>query len=224
MRLLIAEDDPKLSGALTEIFTKNNYIADPVTNGNDALEYAQSGNYDGIVLDIMMPGMDGIQVLNALRKSGNTVPVLILTAKNEVEDRIEGLDCGADDYLAKPFAIGELLARVRAMLRRREDFTPDLKQFNGMSLDCSTMEIQYKEKSVRLVNREFHVMEMLMETPKMIVTTDRFMEHIWGWESGVEVSIVWVIISNLRKKLTEIDAPAEIRAARGVGYSLEEKK
>lgn len=223
MRLLIAEDDPKLLSALIKIFQANNYSTDAVDNGIDALYYAQSGNYDGIVLDVMMPGKDGIEVLKELRENFITTPVIILTAKNEVSDRITGLDSGADDYLAKPFAIGELLARVRAMLRRKDDFTPELKKYNGLSLNCSTMEIEYNGKTSKLVNREFQMLQMLIETPRCIITTDRFMEHIWGWESGVEVSIVWVIISNLRKKMTEINAPVEIRAARGVGYSLEAK-
>lgn len=223
MRLLVAEDDLKLSDALVKIFVKSNYIADAVYNGNDAFDYAMSGNYDGIILDIMMPGIDGIEVLRKLRAEHMTTPVLILTAKTEVSDRITGLDTGADDYLAKPFAIGELLARVRAMLRRKEDFTPDMKIFNGMSLNSQTMEVEYNCKAVRLVSREYQVLEMLIEAPKCIVSTERFMEHIWGWDSGVEVSIVWVIISNLRKKLADINAPVEIKAVRGVGYSLEAK-
>lgn len=222
MRILIAEDETDIADALVAIMQKNNYCADSVNNGNDALEYAQSGNYDAVILDIMMPGMDGIEVLTELRKSGNKIPVLLLTAKSELSDRVHGLDCGADDYLPKPFAVSELMARVRAMLRRRSDYQPDIISVNNVMLNKSTMEIEYESAGIRLVAREFQVLEVLMDNVKRIMTTDYLMEHIWGWDSNVDVSIVWVTISGIRKKLAEIDAPLSIKTIRGVGYVLEE--
>lgn len=221
MRLLLAEDDLDISKAIVTIFEKNNYCTDAVYNGQDAYIYAAEGNYDGIVLDIMMPEMDGLEVLSRLRKEGISTPILLLTAKGELNDRVAGLDAGADDYLPKPFAASELLARVRAMLRRKGEFQPDILQFGTLLLDRGTFELRCGTAAVRLVSREFQVMEMLMENPRQIISTDRFMEHIWGWDSEVEVSIVWVTVSNLRKKMLSIGAPVSIRAVRGVGYQLE---
>jgi len=222
MRILIAEDETDIADALVTIMQKNSYSADAVYNGRDALEFAQSGNYDAVILDIMMPEMDGIEVLTKIRKSGNTVPVLLLTAKSELSDRVNGLDSGADDYLPKPFAVSELMARVRAMLRRRSDYQPDITSVNNAELNKSTMEIQYAGRSARLVAREFQVLETLMDNAGRIITTDYMMEHIWGWESSADVSIVWVTVSAIRKKLSEINAPVNIRTVRGVGYVLEE--
>lgn len=223
MRLLIAEDDKDISKALVMILGKNNYSVDAVFNGRDAYEYAMSGNYDGIILDIMMPELDGITVLTKLRGEGIVTPILLLTAKAEVEDRVSGLDAGADDYIAKPFAISELLARVRAMLRRTGEFQPDILDFKSVTLNKSTYELGYKDKYIRLVSREFQMIEMLMKMPGQVISTAQFMDKIWGWDSEVEVSIVWVYISNLRKKFMSIQAPIEIRAIRGVGYCMEEK-
>lgn len=224
MRLLIAEDNRDISKALVTLFEKNNYGADAVYNGNDALEYALTGNYDGIILDIMMPGQDGIEVLKKLRQKHIATPVLMLTAKGEISDRVTGLDAGADDYLPKPFAISELLARVRAMLRRRSDFQPDILDINGVQLNRGTLELSYDGRTVRLVAREFQVLEMLMEHKEQIISTDTMMEHIWGWDSDVEVNIVWVTISNIRKKFQSLNAPLQIRAVRGIGYQLEENR
>lgn len=221
MRLLIAEDNKDISKALVTIFEKNSYCVDAVYNGNDALDYAISGNYDGIILDIMMPGYSGIEVLKILRRNKNSTPILMLTAKSELDDCVLGLDAGADDYLPKPFAISELLSRVRAMLRRRSDYQPDIVELNGVELNKGTLEIAYNKNSVCLVTREFQVFEMLIENAEQIVTTDKLMEHIWGWDSDVEVNIVWVTISNIRKKLQSINAPVIIRAVRGIGYLLE---
>ncbi len=222
MRILIAEDETDISDVLVAIMQKNNYCADSVNNGIDALAYSMSGNYDALILDIMMPGMDGIEVLAELRKKGNTIPVLLLTAKSELTDIVYGLDNGADDYLPKPFAITELMARVRAMLRRRSDYQPDVISINDVILNKSTMELEYKLKKTRLVAREFQVLEILMDNVKRIITTDYLMEHIWGWDSNVDVSIVWVTISAIRKKIAEIEAPVSIRTIRGVGYAMEE--
>ncbi len=223
MRLLIAEDDTDISRALTALFAHNNYSTDAVYNGNDAYDYALEGNYDGIILDIMMPGMDGLQVLQALRKNGIKTPVLLLTAKGEIEDRVNGLDAGADDYLPKPFAASELLARVRAMLRRKENYQQTQLEFENLTLDVSTFELGCEGNTIRLVSREFQMLQLLMQSPGVVISTDQFMERIWGWDSDVEVSIVWVYISNLRKKLEKLGANVTIKAVRGVGYCLEKK-
>lgn len=223
MRLLIAEDDPDIVRALTALFEHNHYSVDAVTNGNDAYDYALSDNYDGIIMDIMMPGMDGLQVLRHLRATSVKTPVLLLTAKGEIEDRVNGLDAGADDYLPKPFAAAELLARVRAMLRRKENYQTDILEFEGMTLDLSTFELGYGENRMRLVSREFQMLELLMQSPGSVISTEQFMEKIWGWDSDVEISIVWVYISNLRKKFDKLGAPVGIKAVRGVGYCLEKK-
>lgn len=220
MRLLIAEDDRDISKALVMILEKNNYSVDSVFNGKEAYEYAVSDNYDGIILDIMMPELDGIEVLTKLRSERISTPILLLTAKAEVDDRVAGLDAGADDYLAKPFAISELLARLRTMLRRKGEFQPDILEFKSVTLNKATYELGYNDKYVRLASREFQMLEMLMKMPGQVIPTDQFMDKIWGWDSEVEVSIVWVYISNLRKKFATIQAPIEIHAIRGVGYCM----
>lgn len=220
MRLLIAEDDADIAKALTALLEHNNYNVDAVINGEDAYHYAKTGNYDGILLDIMMPGMDGLEVLRRLRAEAVSTPVLLLTAKGEVEDRVAGLDAGADDYLPKPFAASELLARVRAMLRRKDNYQGEVLEFEGMRLDLSTFELSYRQAGIRLVSREFQMLQLLMQSPGAIVSTEQFMDKIWGWDSEVEVSIVWVYISNLRKKIDRLKAPVTIRAVRGVGYCL----
>ncbi|MBE6014850.1 MAG: response regulator transcription factor [Lachnospiraceae bacterium] len=224
MRILVAEDDPRLLKTLLHIFQSNNFLADGVSNGEDALDYAQTEEYDGFVFDIMMPGMDGLQVLKTLRNRGISTPALFLTARTEVEQRVEGLDAGADDYLPKPFATTELLARVRAMLRRKDNFTPDLLKMGDLILNQSTYQISYKDNTASLSGKEFQLLEMLMQRPGVVITTDQFMTHVWGWESDVDTGAVWVHISNLRKKLESLDAPVQIRFQRGTGYVLEEKK
>lgn len=224
MRLLIAEDDIRLLKSLKYIFEKNKYLVDAVSNGTEALSYGMTGEYDGIVLDIMMPGLDGIEVLKQLRTNGVSAPVLFLTAKTEVYQKVEGLDAGADDYLSKPFSQPELLARVRAMLRRKENYVPDLLTVSDVSLNRSTYELQYKNSKKNLSGKEFQIMEMLMQSPRIIVTSEQLLSHIWGWDSEVEISTVWVHISNIRKKLMTLDAPLEIRFVRNAGYMLEEKK
>lgn len=222
MRLLIAEDDRDIAKALTALFEHNNYSVDAVYNGNDGYDYAVEGHYDGIILDIMMPGMDGLEVLRALRNAGVKTPVLLLTARGELEDRVSGLDAGADDYLPKPFAASELLARVRAMLRRRENYQEDILEFGGLRLNPSTFELSFQDRNLRLVSREFQMFQLLMQCPGSVISTEQFMERIWGWDSDVEVSIVWVYISNLRKKIDRLGAPVNIRAIRGTGYCLEQ--
>lgn len=223
MRLLIAEDDRDISRALKVLFEHNNYIVDTVTNGNDAYSYGASKNYDGILLDIMMPGIDGLEVLRRLRADSVKTPILMLTAKGEIEDRVNGLDAGADDYLTKPFAANELLARVRAMLRRKDTYQNELLEFHGLRLDLSTFELRFGQNGIRLASRELQMLQLLMLSPGTVIPTEQFMEKIWGWDSDVEVSIVWVYISNLRKKFEKLEAPVNIRAIRGVGYCLEKK-
>lgn len=221
MRLLIAEDDPKLRKSLVHIFEHNHYAVDSVDNGMDALEYASTGAYDGLVLDIMMPGLDGVTVLQKLRASGITTPALFLTARTEVHQRIEGLDAGADDYLPKPFSTQELLARVRAMLRRKDTFTPDLLTVGALTLNRSTYELQHGSQLLSLSGREFQVMEMLMCNPNQILTAEQLISHIWGWDTNVDTSVVWVHISNIRKKIDALGAPVSIRFVRNAGYVLE---
>ena len=223
MRILLAEDEKALSRVLVSIFEKNNYSVDPVYDGEDALAYLQSENYDVAVLDIMMPKKDGITVLRKLRESGNNLPVLMLTAKSEVEDKVLGLDSGANDYLAKPFDTQELLARIRAITRSRAVADNKLRMGN-IALDRATFELSSPSGSFRLANKEFQMMEMLLSNPRNVVATERFLERIWGFDTDVEINVVWVYISYLRKKLDALSADVAIKASRNAGYSLEEKK
>lgn len=223
MKLLLAEDEKELSNALVVILKHNNYSVDAVYDGEDALDYGLCGNYDAIILDIMMPKMDGLTVLANLRKQGVMVPILMLTAKSETEDKIKGLDFGADDYLAKPFATGELLARLRAMTRRKSEFTPNILSAGKVSLNRETYELLSEDMSFRLGNKEFQMMEMLISRPNRLISTEQFLENIWGYDSDVEINVVWVYISYLRKKLIMLNADLEIKAARGMGYTLVQK-
>ena len=224
MRILIAEDDTRLLKSLVHIFEMNHYAVDGVDNGVDAFDYASSGEYDGLVLDIMMPGMDGVTLLKKLRTSGITTPALFLTAKTETYQKIEGLDAGADDYLPKPFSTGELLARVRAMLRRKDNFTPDLLTFDGLTLNRSTYELVCGDNTLPLSGKEFQVMEMLMQSCGVIVTAEQLITHIWGWNTNVDTSVVHVHVSNIRKKLDQLGAQLTIKFVRNAGYLLEAKK
>ncbi len=224
MRILLAEDEKDLSKALVAILKHNNYSVDAVFNGVDALDYALCENYDGIILDLMMPKKTGLEVLKELRKKEISTPVLILTAKTEVEDRIIGLDAGADDYLTKPFAMGELLARIRAMTRRKTEYSPNIVSIGNLTLNRETFELSTEKGSFRLGNKEFQMIEMLMSNPNRLISTEHFMEHIWGYETEAEINVVWVYISYLRKKLASLGANLEIKATRGVGYTLEEIK
>lgn len=224
MRLLLAEDEHSLSRAIVAILIKNNYSVDAVYDGAEALDYIEINKYDGIILDIMMPKMDGIAVLKKIREKGITTPVIILTAKSEVDDKVLGLDSGANDYLTKPFAAKELLARIRAMTRTFSEQNDSRLQFGNVTLDCASFELSTPGGSYKLANKEFQMMEMLMRHPKHLVSTEKFMEHIWGYDSEAEVNVVWVYISYLRKKLTAIDGNIQIKAQRNAGYSLEEIK
>lgn len=223
MRLLLAEDERSLSRAIIAILEKNNYSADAVYDGAEALEYLEAGNYDGVILDIMMPKMDGIEVLKTLRERGNPIPVLMLTAKSEIDDKVLGLDSGANDYLTKPFHSKELLARIRAMTRAQTVPSGTQLRLGNITLDRATFELSSPTGCFRLANREFQVMELLMVNPKNLISTERFMEKIWGYDSEAEVNVVWVYISYLRKKLTALHANIQIKATRNAGYSLEER-
>lgn len=223
MRLLLAEDEKDLSHALVSIFRHNHYEVDPVYNGLDALAYLESTEYEGVILDIMMPGMDGITLLKKIRANGNTTPVLLLTAKTEVDDRVLGLDSGADDYLGKPFAMQELLARIRVMTRRKEQKVSHQLAYGNLILDQPSCEIRVGEKSCRLSNKEFQMLELLMMYPGQLISTERFMDKIWGIDSEADIQVVWVYISYLRKKLSAVGAKVQIRAFRNQGYRLEEK-
>ena len=221
MRILFAEDDRDISKAVQTLLTRSGYSVDTVYNGRDAIDYIEQGGYDGVILDWMMPGLSGIEVLAQMRSDGIATPVLMLTARDAIKDRVEGLDTGADDYLPKPFAASELLARIRAMLRRKEDYKHDVIKFADVELDKSAMTIRCHNKSVSLTNKAFQLMEMLVEHPGAVLSISQIMERVWGWDSDAEVNVVWVNISFLRKKLSELGAHVKIKAVRGVGYSLE---
>ena len=221
MRLLLAEDEKSLAKAVSAILAKNNFSVDVVYDGADALDYLRAGNYDGAVLDIMMPKLDGISVLKTIRAEGNMVPVLLLTAKSEVDDKVEGLDSGANDYLTKPFAAKELLARIRAMTRATTAQPSSTLQVGNLTLDRATFELKSPTGSFRLANKEFQMLETLMANPRSLISTERFMEKIWGFDSEAEINVVWVYISYLRKKLAALNANVQIKATRNAGYSLE---
>lgn len=221
MRLLLAEDELAFSKAVAKILEKNHYTVEIADNGEDALNRLKTGSYDGAVLDIMMPKMDGITVLKKLRAGGCCLPVLLLTAKAEIEDKVEGLDSGANDYLTKPFDSRELLARIRAMTRTRTAADNRLT-FGNITLDRATFELSSPTASVRLANKEFQMMEFLMLNPRNLISSERFLEHIWGYNSEAGLNVVWVYLSCLRKKLRALHADIQIKAARNAGYFLEE--
>ena len=221
MRILLAEDERSLSRAVIALLEKNNYSADAVYDGQEALEYLEVGNYDALILDLMMPKMDGLTVLRTLREQGNPIPVLILTAKSEVDDKVLGLDTGANDYLTKPFSTQELMARIRAMTRSQTGGKVTSRlTFGNITLDQATFELSSPAGSFRLANKEFQMMEMLMRNPRQFIPTERFLERIWGYDSEVELSVVWVYISYLRKKLSALRSNIQIKVTRNAGYSL----
>ena len=224
MRLLYAEDEPAMSEAVVDILEYHNYNVDAVSNGADALAYAREGIYDGIILDVMMPVKDGFSVLRELREEGIRTPVLLLTARAEIEDRITGLDLGADDYLPKPFAMGELLARVRAMLRRREEFTPDVLVCGDLRLNTANGELACGENVQILPKLEYKLMELLMRNQGICISTEDILTKIWGYDTDSDIGVVWVYISYLRKRLTAIGSKVEIKVRRSVGYLLEVPK
>ena len=223
MKLLFAEDERSLSRAITHILEKNCYSVDAVYDGQAALDYLENGDYDGIILDIMMPKVDGITVLRQLRSKGNHVPVLMFTAKAEIDDKVLGLDTGANDYLTKPFDTKELLARIRAMTRGNRAVDATLN-YGNITLNRTNFELSSPTGSFRLANKEYQMMELLMANAGQLLSSDQFLEKIWGLDSDVESIVVWVYISYLRKKLTALNANVSIRAVRNAGYVLEETK
>ena len=223
MRILLAEDDRDLNNAVKTLLTRSGYQVDAVLDGEEALDYVRAEAYDGVILDWMMPRKDGVEALRQMRAEGIKTPCLLLTARDAVEDRVTGLDAGADDYLPKPFNVQELLARVRAMLRRREAFIPDVIQFEDLALDKGTGELRCGDRSVRLSGKTFQMMILFMENPHILFSVQQLMDKVWGWDAEAEINVVWVNISTLRKKLAELDTQAEIRVHRGTGYSLEKK-
>ena len=221
MRVLIAEDEVSTAKALKLLLEKEKITVDIVHNGTDALSYAFYEQYDFIVLDIMMPGLNGLEVLSRIRDSHMNTPVLLLTAKGEVEDRVAGLNAGADDYLPKPFATSELIARVKALARRNETYADTVMRYSNLTLDGNRYEMYTEEESVRLNNKEYQLMELFIRHPRFVFSTEHLMERIWGYDSDSEIDVVWTTIGYVRKKLKSIHANVEIRTIRGAGYSLE---
>lgn len=224
MRILIAEDEAELAKGLKFLLEKNKFTVDIVNNGAEALTYFQSRDYDVVILDIMMPKVNGLEVLRQIREAGSGVPVLMLTAKAEIEDRVVGLEAGADDYLPKPFASPEFIARVKALSRRNAGYTETCLSFGTVQLDCNRYEMSCGNRVVRLNNKEFQVMELFMRNPRFVFSTAHLMDKIWGQDSEADISVVWTYVGFLRKKLKELEADVEIRTARGAGYFLEESR
>ena len=221
MRLLLAEDEKTLSIALVTILKHNNYSVDAVYNGEDAIDYIETGVYDGAILDIMMPKVDGITVLKTIRAGGNKMPVLLLTATSDVDDKVLGLDAGADDYLTKPFVTKELLARIRAMTRRQAELTDNSLSFGDLKLDRVSFELSSPSGKLPLTAKEFQIMESFTNHPSQIISAERLMEKIWGFDSDSEINVVWTYISYLRKKLKLLQSGVTIKAVRNIGYTLE---
>ena len=221
MRILYAEDEQDLNRIVTRKLTAEGYGVDSCLDGQTAWAYLQAAEYDAVILDVLMPGLNGLEVLRRLRGAGKATPVLLLTARDAVADRVEGLDSGANDYLTKPFATAELLARLRAMTRSQTTQVCSRLSFGNVTLDQTTFELSAPGGSFRLANREYQMLELLMYNPGQIIPTERFLEKIWGYDSDVEVNVVWVYISYLRKKLAAVHADIQIKATRNTGYSLE---
>ena len=225
MRILLVEDEDSLSRAIAALLGKNHYSVDAVYDGKEALEYLEAENYDAVILDIMIPRVNGLEVLRRIRDRGNSIPVLLLTAKSEVEDKVTGLDMGANDYLTKPFSTAELMARIRAMTRSKGcGQVRSHLSLGNVTLDQTSFELSSPTGGFRLANKEYQMMEMLMRNPRQIIPAERFLECIWGYDSDVELNVVWVYISYLRKKLSALRADVQITVTRNVGYSLEEKR
>ena len=225
MRILLAEDEYDLRKALEVIFKHNNYSIDLVVNGLEALDYATSSTYDVIILDIMMPKMDGITALKKIREEGIKTPVLMLTAKAQIEDRVLGLDSGADDYLSKPFSSKELLARVRALTRRNnDDITSSEIKIGNIFLNTINFTLKGPDGEVALINKEYQMLVELIKKPGRVISVETFLDQVWGFDSDVYDDIVWVNISYLRKKLKQVGSNIEIKTKRQLGYYVEEIK
>ena len=222
MRILIAEDEVQLAKGLKYLLEKNKFSVDIVHDGLDALDYFHNAEYDAVVLDIMMPKVNGLEVLKAIRKTGSKIPILMLTAKGEVEDRVAGLEAGADDYLPKPFATREFIARVKALSRRNTAYADLVLEFGNVQLDCNRYELRCGQEAERLNNKEFQLMELFMRHPHFVFSTRHLMDRIWGQDSDADINVVWTYVGFIRKRLKHMGAGVEIRTARGAGYSLEE--
>jgi len=223
MRILIADDEKDITRLLKDALTRNNYTVDVANDGDTAYHMASEGEYDCIILDVLMPGKDGLEVINELRHSAVRTPILLVTALDSTNDKVAGLDIGADDFIAKPFALNELMARVRALCRRSTNYTPGVIQFGDLALNCGTYEISCKDKSLRLTNKEFQLMELLIRNPQTLFSTESLMERFWSWDADVEINVVWTNIGYLRRKIEALGAHAEIRSFRSRGYQLVEK-
>ena len=224
MRILIAEDQEELARGLKFLLEKNKFTVDVVHDGLSALECFHSTEYDVLVLDIMMPEVSGLEVLKQIRKERSAVPILMLTARAEIEDRVAGLEAGADDYLPKPFATREFIARVKALSRRNAGYADLLLSFGDLQLDCNRYELSCAGKAVRLNNKEFQVTELFMRHPNYVFSTEHLMDKIWGQDSEADISVVWTYIGFVRKKMKQLECCVELRTVRGAGYSLEEVK
>ncbi len=224
MRILIAEDETELAKGLKFLLEKNKFTVDVVHDGEEAMTYFQSRDYDVVILDIMMPKVNGLDVLKQIRESGSGVPVLMLTAKTEIEDRVAGLEAGADDYLPKPFASLEFIARVKALSRRNAGYAQQRLSFENVQLDCNRYELTCESRAVRLNNKEFQLMELFMRNPRFVFSTAHLMDKIWGQDSEADISVVWTYVGFLRKKLKQLDADMEIRTARGAGDFLDSRE
>ena len=221
MKVLIAEDEIQTAKALKIILEQNKISTDIVHRGDDAWNYIKSGSYEVIVLDIMMPGMDGLEVLSRIRREHLNTPVLMLTARSEIEDRVNGLESGADDYLTKPYATSELIARIRALGRRSEIYTDNIKTAGDLILDGNRYEMRVKDRSVKVTNKEYQLLELFISYPGFVFSSEHLMDKIWGLDSESEIDVVWTHIGFIRKKLKNLNAGVEIRTVRGAGYSLE---
>lgn len=224
MRILIAEDETELAKGLKFLLEKNKFTVDVVHDGEEALTYFRSRDYDVAVLDIMMPKVSGLDVLRQIREAGSGVPVLMLTAKAEIEDRVAGLEAGADDYLPKPFASPEFIARVKALSRRNAGYAEQRLSFGKVELDCNRYELTCESRAARLNNKEFQLMELFMRNPRFVFSTAHLMDKVWGQDSEADISVVWTYVGFLRKKLKELSADIEIRTARGAGYYLDARE
>ncbi|MBP1991607.1 response regulator transcription factor [Paenibacillus eucommiae] len=222
MRILIVEDEVHLAEALTQILKKHHYSIDTVHDGQSGLDYALSGIYDLLLLDIMLPEMDGITILKTIRSKGFSTPVILLTAKGEISDKISGLDYGADDYVAKPFSTEELLARIRAALRRKGEVMPeDALKFGDIELNMTNLKLTCMGKELKLILKESELLELLMSRKSAVTSKEQIIEKLWGFDSEVEHNNVEVYISFLRKKIAFLNSSVRINTIRGVGYVLE---
>ena len=223
MRLLLVDDEKDFVKALKEILETNHYIVDVAYDGEEALKYINYEHFDCLLLDIMMPKLDGYEVLKRIRANNDNTPVIFLSAKADIDDRVKGFDLGGDDYLPKPFSSKELLARIKALIKRKDGITKNNLEYEGLSLDSKSCSLMYEGKNTPLSNKEYQIIELFLRNPEALYNADKILEEAWSSDSCYDISYVWVFISNLRKKLIELDCPLTIKAIRGLGYKLEKK-